>query len=190
MVFSNKVSMSKGELYSLRRQVAKVATKVHVFGAGWQDPLGSRIIKVFKELIVASLNPVTIRNGARYLSVIPKHYFGTVDNKIATTSEYKVSIVIENSVESVTEKVFDAWVAGCIPVYVGPNLSDFGFPASLFIQAEPEINSVLQSLEEALVMDHELFLRQLKDWFEQSETARFWSWSTAMSRIYHPAAIV
>ena len=45
-----------------------------------------------------------------------------------TLCRYKYCIAIENSIaqDYVTEKVYDALAAGCVPIYLGaPNIADF-----------------------------------------------------------------
>ena len=185
-IFSNKISMTKGELYTLRRQVASSATNVEVFGSGWNRPLGQRLAMVVKETGIALVNPMTLRNGARNLNAAPQKYLGVAGDKICTLRDYKVCIVIENSLESVTEKIFDAWVAGCIPVYVGPDLASLDFPSSLFIQAAPELDSVLHSLDLALRMNHEQYKKELDNWLPNSKAIEFWSWKIGMNRVINP----
>jgi len=185
-IFANKISMTKGELYTLRRQVASSATNVEVFGSGWNRSLGQRLAMAVKEAGIALMNPKTLSYGARNLNAVPKKYLGVAGDKISTLREYKVCIVIENSLESVTEKIFDAWVAGCIPVYVGPDLASIGFPSSLFIQTAPELDSVLHSLDLALGMNHEEFKTELDNWLPTSKAIQFWSWKIAMNRVINP----
>jgi len=56
--------------------------------------------------------------------------------KMEGLAPYRFSIAIENTShrDYFTEKVFDCWLAGTVPVYFGaPNLSDF-FPVDSFVQ--------------------------------------------------------
>jgi hypothetical protein len=57
-------------------------------------------------------------------------------------SAYKYSVVIENEASYVSEKLFEALFAGCIPKYVGPNLREFDFPAGLVIEVEANISAI------------------------------------------------
>ncbi|BDA50568.1 probable alpha-(1,3)-fucosyltransferase 10 [Coccomyxa sp. Obi] len=52
---------------------------------------------------------------------------GTKEDKIDIYRRHKICIVIENSLvtDYVTEKLYDAFVAGCVPLYLGaPNIAD------------------------------------------------------------------
>jgi hypothetical protein len=50
---------------------------------------------------------------------------GKVGNKHEINSKYRISIVIENSLDYVSEKLFDALAAGTYVVYLGPDLDQF-----------------------------------------------------------------
>jgi hypothetical protein len=69
---------------------------------------------------------------------VPLHSFGRClnnmprtarsDSKIDTLRRYKFCVAIENSEDRhyVSEKVYDAFVAGCVPIYFGaPNILDY-----------------------------------------------------------------
>ena len=107
-----------------------------------------------------------------------------VSDKILATSGYKVALVIENSFELVTEKIFDAWLAGCIPVYVGPDLSDLGVPDELYLRALPNWVSVSESIEIALEVDHDKHLTQLRKWIKDSPDFTKWQFLPAYSNVF------
>jgi hypothetical protein len=52
-------------------------------------------------------------------------------------NQYRFSLIIENSLDYVSEKLFDAIQFGTVPIYVGPQLSEFGIPNEVAIQCEP-----------------------------------------------------
>ena len=56
-----------------------------------------------------------------------KSYKGATSNKHETLSKYKFSICFENSITTgyITEKIFDCFYAGTIPIYYGdPNVKE------------------------------------------------------------------
>ncbi len=65
-----------------------------------------------------------------------KSYRGTVVDKIAVMKNYRFSICYENSSDRngyVTEKIFDSFAAGCVPIYWGaPNIEKY-VPKECFI---------------------------------------------------------
>lgn len=65
-----------------------------------------------------------------------KNYQGPLDNKIETLKKYKFSICYENTKDVngyISEKIFDCFAAGVVPIYLGAsNITDF-IPADCFI---------------------------------------------------------
>jgi hypothetical protein len=64
-----------------------------------------------------------------------KLYRGTVDSKFEAMSRYTFALCYENMMLDgwINEKIFDAWVAGTIPIYLGaPDVADH-VPAETFI---------------------------------------------------------
>jgi alpha(1,3/1,4) fucosyltransferase len=101
-----------------------------LYGTGWDDPPSRRGV----------LGKVT-RHIWRVFSRMTGNkpfpsYRGKVDKKLETLRRTRFSICYENVRDMpgyVTEKIFDCFVAGCIPIYWGPNnISDY-IPADCFI---------------------------------------------------------
>lgn len=183
-VNANKISMTAGELYSLRRQVLSANSSIHVYGPGWSDSITVRVLRLLKESLIALQTPLRFGPGFRRMFLQPPNYHGVAADKISETSKYKVALVIENSFELVTEKIFDAWLAGCIPVYVGPNLKSLGLPDNLFLQASPNLASVEAEITRALALNHADFLRELTDWMTKSPKIQQWGFKQAFGRIF------
>ena len=69
---------------------------------------------------------VALRSFGRCLNNMPRS--ARADTKIDTLRRYKFCVAIENSEmpHYVSEKVYDAFVAGCVPIYFGaPNVLDY-----------------------------------------------------------------
>ena len=68
------------------------------------------------------------------------------------------TLVIENEKTYLSEKLFNALLAGCIPIYIGPELTKFKLPRGIAIEIhEPLAETILTrttelSEESALVM--------------------------------------
>jgi hypothetical protein len=56
--------------------------------------------------------------------------------------------VIENSADFVSEKLFDAVRAGCVVVYVGPNLEKYDLPKDSAIQVAPDPNLIVETVRD------------------------------------------
>jgi hypothetical protein len=108
-VGANKSSLIEGELYSERRRAILFFQENHseefdFYGKSW--------------------------DGSGFTA-----YKGAIDNKLEILSQYKFSICYENSSLNgwISEKIFDSFFAGCVPIYLGaPNITDY-IPANTFI---------------------------------------------------------
>lgn len=101
-----------GELYSKRMEVIEKLVSedgFDLFGMGWEKCKTPSVLKANK---------------------------GPVKSKAETYANYRFAFAIENTGNergAVTEKMFDAMAAGCVPVYLGaPNVTDY-VPANCFI---------------------------------------------------------
>ena len=77
-----------------------------------------------------------IRSDARPKEKPYTSYKGPIESKIETLKPYKFSICYENAKDIpgyITEKIFDSFFAGCIPIYWGaPNITEY-VPPETFI---------------------------------------------------------
>jgi len=71
--------------------------------------------------------------------------------------QYKIAVVIENSADFISEKLFDSIRSGCVSVYVGPNLEKYGIPKASAIQVDAKhkvvsdmVRSLLEESDEEL----------------------------------------
>jgi hypothetical protein len=170
------MSFIRGELYSLRRQVVTKSELIDVFGPGWQMSATSKVKKLLAEMLIALLAgrlPKII--GLRFWFRRPNNYSGLSNDKIETLRKYKYSLVIENSVEFLTEKLFDCFFSSTIPIYVGPPLSLFGIPENLVVQVDPDLESVLNGIKAAENVDYEVWVKSLKSWMGEDSTKLRWN---------------
>jgi hypothetical protein len=151
LIAGNKMSKHPKELYSQRLRSIRWFEKHHpedfdYYGMGWDRIQWSSpwINKVFRKLKLekwfrASASPC---------------YCGPVHSKTETLQNYKFSICYENAQKIpgyITEKIFDSFFAGCVPVYWGaPNITDF-IPSTCFIdrtqfKSHEELYNFLKSL--------------------------------------------
>lgn len=151
MVQGNKFSARRGELYSLRRAVLSSDKEnlIDLFGTDWNSGILfdlSHWLYSLRSTPILKLKINSLRNlGKKFHS-----YLGSVENKHLTLSSYMFAIVIENSQDFVSEKLFDAVRAGCYVIYVGPNLFRYGINQDVFQCANPNSESVLRKLEFAM----------------------------------------
>jgi hypothetical protein len=62
---------------------------------------------------------------------------GQILDKHQVIAQSKYSLVIENTNNYISEKLFDALIGGSIPIYFGPNLANTGIPEDLVIRCNP-----------------------------------------------------
>ncbi len=107
-----------------------------------------------------------------------KTWRGRVDDKLGTLKQYKFSICYENMGEVkgyITEKIFDCFAAGNVPVYLGAsNVTDF-IPKECFIDrrdfgSEQELYEFLQGMNEET---YNGYLRSVKEFLQSEKAQRF-----------------
>jgi hypothetical protein len=172
MINANKLSLSRSELYTLRRKCAAEIGSLDLFGEGWN---ASTLTKSKTLLIEILKDPTT------HLFTMWKHlryWFKPWRSTLAPTSKqgilrsYKYTLVIENDRTYMSEKLFDALASGCIPIYVGPAVIDYEIPKGLVIEVEPTVKGVVAGMEAAGKLNFSDFQRKLYSWLTSEETER------------------
>lgn len=148
IIAANKMSAVPGELYSLRRRVAEYAKDLTViYGAGWDSSFIARLKVALAEFAIALAfsRSASLKSFKFFFKGNWPNYLGLAESKTVAYSKSKFALVIENSMELRTEKLFDAIEAGAFPVYVGPRCDD-GIPETLFIHAEPTLEGIIEAM--------------------------------------------
>jgi hypothetical protein len=131
MIAGNKKNSDPRELYSERDRAVRWFEKNHpgefdLYGTGWDK-------RTFKRPF-GWLNRYEILRMTFYRTYTS--YMGSILKKRDILSKYSFSICYENARDIqgyITEKIFDCFFAGCVPVYLGaPNITDF-IPGDTFI---------------------------------------------------------
>jgi hypothetical protein len=149
----NLYSCVKGEMYSFRREVIRALMRrnfaFELRGFGWQKSSLSNIFQHYRLLQFQFRN----RNFSN-LVYIPRYFrkvrIGNaipVQNKLDFLKRVSVAIVIENSNDYVSEKIFDCFRTGTVPIYVGPDLNLFGIPRDAVLIAPPEIGQLMALID-------------------------------------------
>jgi hypothetical protein len=176
VINANKMSFVEGELYSLRRQAAQKSSDIDVWGFDWDMPWFRRATKAFEELLIPlkhgfGIKPAAIKGWFKK----PLSFKGSSEDKLLTMASYKYSLVIENSSEYMSEKLFDSLFAGTFPIYVGPNPVDFGIPEFVAIHSKPNINSIMKAIEQARTIDLEYWRSSVLSWLKSDGVEQAWS---------------
>lgn len=156
-IVGNKKSSFPNELYSKRLEVAEYFSRqplgFDLYGMGWETTNHEWIKRIWK---------------------------GEVVSKIDVLKEYKFTLCFENSSGYngyITEKIFDAFAAGSVPVYYGaPNITDY-IPKSAFIDFRDfesiyELHQYLSNIQEN---EYLLFLSSAKQFIRSNNYLQFCS---------------
>lgn len=132
LIAGNKRSRHPLELYSKRVEAIRWFEKMHpsdfdLYGVGW-DHFATAIPKLGGAIRRLGLGP--------FLAEKFPSYRGAIDSKFSVLPEFRFAICYENAQQIpgyITEKIFDCFSAGVIPIYWGaPDILDH-VPADCFI---------------------------------------------------------
>ncbi|NJL53103.1 MAG: hypothetical protein HC930_14570 [Hydrococcus sp. SU_1_0] len=123
------------DLYQRRRKIARLAENkfpnlLNIYGQGWQGEPISWLHKI--------LPPQPFKNALGQ----------TTCSKLKTLSQYKFCIAFENITGNygyISEKIFDCFYAGVVPIYLGDNDISNYIPQEAFVDAR-QFNSDLELL--------------------------------------------
>ncbi len=130
----NRYSHHKDELYKERRKSinyfdSHIPNDFDLFGLKWNQPV-TRIQRMF---------PWTVK---KY-----KTYGGMIKDKIPVMSQYKFALCYENRKEIngyITEKIFDCFTAGTVPIYWGAsNIEEYVDPSTFIDRRKFKSNASL-----------------------------------------------
>jgi hypothetical protein len=94
--------------------------------------------------------------------------FRQVDDKQEFLAQIKIAIVIENSLDYVSEKLFDCLRSGTVPLYIGPNLEDFGIPRTVTLETLPDLGSIIRTVQSVTQEELEMIALRGKNFLEKT----------------------
>jgi hypothetical protein len=137
-VGANKVGLSPENNYAVRRELVDeyASSGLEVYGPLWNDGLKRRLINRVSMTLWGLKTHQRPPLWSIYADIFRKYKNakGEVPDKHAIILSSKFSLVVENSELMITEKLFDSILSGSIPVYYGPDLSQFGLPVDIAIE--------------------------------------------------------
>ncbi|ATH06693.1 hypothetical protein BIY24_01685 [Halobacteriovorax marinus] len=174
LIAGNKVSKVKGELYSERINAIRwfeenAKESFDLYGIGWDRIALSGIFRALKKLpFVHGLVPFK-----RYPS-----YKGSVVNKKTVLERYNFSICYENFYGSngyITEKIFDCFFSGTIPIYLGAENIKKYIPSSCFIDKRDfssmeELYEFINNISEDMLLSYQL---EIQNFLNSSKVDEF-----------------
>jgi hypothetical protein len=140
---TNKVNTRKGEMYTLRRKViAKLNSEIIVFGNEWNRRKYQEFGMWISKAILTPIAEFKISSLLK-LGLHVKNYQGPTPNKYDALSNYKLNIVIENSLDYISEKMFDSLSANCYTIFVGPDIDIFDLELGTANQVSPKVSEIV-----------------------------------------------
>jgi hypothetical protein len=134
---ANKTSWVSGSNYGTRkdliREMLGAGYPVHVGGKGWDTDTATEIkmnlVALMSCIAQWELPDLGVYRPALSTTNSPLLKFhGEIRGGIDFLRNYKFCLVIENDSRYLSEKLFQALEAGCVPLYYGPKLGYFGVP--------------------------------------------------------------
>jgi len=161
LIAGNKKSNHPLELYSKRVEAIKWFEKNHsedfeFYGMGWDKYSSSN---KYINFILSKLKISTLF-VTNYSS-----YRGKLTSKKETLERYQFAICYENARDIpgyITEKIFDCFFAGCVPIYWGENNITKHIPKECFIDKR-EFNTYEYLYQYIKNMSDEIFLNYLEN---------------------------
>ena len=178
LIAANKVSPTSESNYRIRRNLAKKLNPklLHVYGPLWRASIITLIIHRIK-VMVYSIRTGYFPNIKEIYGNLFTKYSGFVNepkDKHKVIREYKYSLVIENSSEYCSEKIFDAMINGSIPIYVGPRSSNVHLPNNLYLWSNGSIDELKLLVETFTEKDSADMLKSMKNYFLSDEFSESW----------------
>ena len=179
MVASRKLPFSRNDNYQVRSQIARFRHElgVQVYGMKWGESRW-KLLKENLRIYLFFLSQLFIPNPAplvRSFLASKQEDISEVDDKFEILLRSDFSLVIENSDEYVSEKILDAFVAGSIPLYRGPDLDQFGIPNSSYIRMPQSLRDIPNVLENLADDDVEVLRQSARDFCQVPEGLASWS---------------
>jgi hypothetical protein len=173
MIVGHKFKSHPLELYTERVKAIRWFERNHpedfdLYGMGWD--------KYYFKGALSMLNRFELLR--KFLKPKYPSYKGSVKSKREVLQKYKFAICYENVRDIpgyITEKIFDCFFAGCVPIYWGaPNVTEH-IPADTFIDRRDfktydELYSYLKNMPDKAYMD---YLDAIKDFVESDKIYPF-----------------
>jgi alpha(1,3/1,4) fucosyltransferase len=151
------------ELYTERLRAVEFFSRtndIDLYGVGW-DQLPHRVGKTWVPYTLRSMRRTLMHHYHRFnpdpqLEAARRVYRGSAKSKSETLGQYTFALCFENAILKgwITEKIFDCFFAGTIPIYWGaPDITDY-VPAECFIDMRQfsnysELRAYLKSLSQS-----------------------------------------
>lgn len=170
MVFSNKESKHPQELYSARKELIEFFERSAAAASCLVD--GEDYLQGECE------NPDFEFYGWGWENTGHKSYRGPVASKVETLKDYRFCFCYENMQGHkgyITEKIFDCFAAGSVPVYWGASNVEEYIPEGCFIDRRKfkDNEELYAFLKQMTQEQYEGYIERIKVWLDSESAQRF-----------------
>ena len=191
LINENKFSLIAGSQYKKRYLVInEFLDNGHEFslaGKDWDRGLVWTIAKQIHSAIRALSARVIpdLRESHLPMRVKSKNlkYFGRVDSQFDFLRTLQFAVVIENEANYVTEKLLNAVIAGCVPLFFGPPLSEFGIPDDVAIQINGLNESFYDGMQNCSCEKIDQIILKGREWITSPSTLERWGVLSGFERL-------
>jgi hypothetical protein len=152
IIQANKFSAHKDAKYKLRRKIIwflGIEKLLVLYGKDWNSNYFLNLRTWLANARRQKIKNATVKIGS--LGRPPKGvYLGEVQDKALTYSQHQIALVIENSVDYVSEKYFDAISAGCVTVYVGDTQNPYFENLPRVLLPQSSVAEICASIEKLI----------------------------------------
>lgn len=191
MINENKFSLVSGSLYKKRYLVIKEFLErnqeFHLAGKNWGKGNVWSIAKNIHAGSIALRSKQLPRVNQCRLSLDLSNpslkYHGRVSSQLEFLRSLEFAVVIENEPTYLTEKLLNAIIAGCIPLFLGPPLSEFGVPDGVAVQINGTRGSFYEAFRYSNPDQIASILHQGRNWITNPETLNRWGVLSGFDRL-------
>ncbi|MFH1306945.1 MAG: glycosyltransferase family 10 [Candidatus Micrarchaeota archaeon] len=182
MITANKYSSHPQQLYTKRREAVKWMEREHpkdfdLYGQRWDLPVIHS--NLLENIGVNNIGKLMHKlNLKMWKNLMYSSYRGGVRNKKEVMSGYKFCVCFENQQNVkgyVTEKIFDAFFAGCVPVYLGASNIEKYVPKKCFIDMR-KFNGIKEMYDEISGIregEFEKYLDEIEEYLNGKKSRQF-----------------
>lgn len=187
LLASNKFSPLPNSGYDLRRRIAELTIDfdgIKIYGMYWNVSVITRL-SLYLSMLKFNLFSGFIPNlDIRQLKKIKsRNIIGEAGDKYTLLQNAKFQLIVENSIETVTEKIFDAFILGIIPIYCGPDLENLGIPSSTYIEINWDLSNLLDVIENLNQINVENYLMEILNFMKSENFWNIWEENASFNRI-------
>ena len=192
MLNGNKYSFVRGNQYKFRQAALWALSRnqwdVNLGGDGWKSTVASQVAQQLL-MLISTLRSGHLEIDFRMFRMLPDTWpagltiHGKIEDGLEFMKKYNFALIIENDPNYVSEKLTNAIIAGCVPIYVGPALPLHGIPASVVLASGPSVQQLVDVIRKA-TPDLQAQVRAAGNaWLSSPGVLEQWSQKSALERL-------